>query len=412
MKIRCIPKTRELRKKRVAAYCRVSTNLDSQEESLQIQEESYKHMIENREDWEFAGIYSDEKSATNAVSRDGFQKMILDAKEGRLDLILVKSISRFSRNIVDCQYYVRELKGCQVEVLFERENLRTFEPSSDMMFSILGAIAQDESRAISDRVRWGYRMRFARGIYNMGNNRVLGYDTVNGRLVPNRDSWMIREAFELFSIGNTYRRIADTINQKGGHRISGDRPLSESNIRVILRNEIYAGDRRLQKTAPINFLTKKPDSSIPYQSYYFPNEHEPIIERELWERVQNMLDERKENARKGIFKRSGKHHVLYGILFCGKCGAPYVRKTYYTHHADKSRDTKYKAWSCKERQKGKKGNGCRNVIVKEEEILERIKNELEWNFGETELFDEGEFLRILERVEITDGKVWVKRINR
>lgn len=188
MKITKIPRKRDQHKKRVAAYCRVSTLLEKQEESFEAQVSYYSIYIETHSEWEFAGIYSDEKSGTKAENRQGFQKLIQDALDGKVDYILVKSISRFSRNIVDCQKYVNLLKANGVYVRFEKEGLDTANASSSMVFSFLSVIAQNEAKTISDNVKWGYRQRFQRGEYNLGNNRIFGYDTIGGKLVPNKDA--------------------------------------------------------------------------------------------------------------------------------------------------------------------------------------------------------------------------------
>ena len=172
MRITKIPRKRDLHKKRVAAYCRTSTDLDNQEDSYEMQMAYYTSFIEAHEEWEFAGIYADEKSGTKAENRPGFQKLIRDSLDGYVDYILVKSISRFSRNIVDAQSYVNLLHGNGVDVHFDKENLDTANPSCSMMFSFLSTIAQDESRSISENVKWAYRERFQRGEYNLGNNRT------------------------------------------------------------------------------------------------------------------------------------------------------------------------------------------------------------------------------------------------
>ena len=270
MKVRIIPRTRDLRKKRVAAYCRVSTIKQDQENSLETQRSYYTAYIRSHPDWEFAGIYHDEKSATGVKKRPGFQRMVQDAAEGRIDMILVKSISRFSRNIVDCQNYARYLRGNGVEVRFEKENLSTADPSADMMFALLGSVAQSESQANSERTRWGISRRMERGEYNIGNNRILGYDTVNGKLVPNQDAWIIRLIFDRFLAGDTYQQIAD-----------------------LLRNETYAGDRHLQKQPPVHYITKRPNPTAEYKSYYLKDNHKAIIDRETWEKVQGVLDGRR-----------------------------------------------------------------------------------------------------------------------
>ena len=203
MKITKIPRTRDQHKKRVAAYCRVSTKLEEQEESYELQRQYYEKYIRANAEWEFAGIYSDEKSGTKVKNRPGFQKLIKDALAGDVDYILVKSISRFSRNIVDCQKYVNLLHGNGVDIHFDKENIDTADPSCSMILSFLSAIAQDESRSISENVRWGYRERFKRGEYNLGNNHIRGYDTVDGKLVPNEEAASIKLIYQMYIEGKT-----------------------------------------------------------------------------------------------------------------------------------------------------------------------------------------------------------------
>mgnify|MGYP000757969269 FL=1 len=175
MKIRHIPSIHQRRKKRVAAYCRVSTDMKIQEESFETQVSYYQSYIERNDEWVLAGIYADGGvSATGAAKRPEFMRMIADAMEGKIDLILVKSISRFSRNVVDCQVYVQQLRSKGVEVRFEKERLSSLDASSEMIFSMMAAIAQDESRSISQNIRWGYEKRFAqRRAFKSGRSACL-----------------------------------------------------------------------------------------------------------------------------------------------------------------------------------------------------------------------------------------------
>ena len=196
---------------RVAAYARVSTNKEQQEESFETQKTAYQKLIEETEGWEFAGIYADKaRTGTKVKNRPGFQQMITDAEQGKLDIILVKNIARFSRNVGNCQEYVDRLKArfsrnvgnCQeyvdrlkannVTVIFEKENIRTDDPTSNFQLALLGAISQDESNSIGLNRRWAYQQRFANGDYNIGSNRILGYDGVDGKLVPNQGWCRIR----------------------------------------------------------------------------------------------------------------------------------------------------------------------------------------------------------------------------
>ena len=166
-------------------------------------------------DWEFAGVYSDEKSGLDAENRKGFQQLIKDSLEGSVDFILVKSISRFSRNSVDCQRYINLLHSNGVDVYFEKENINTADTSSTMMMSLMSVFAQNESHSISENVRWAIKERVKRGEHNLGNNRVLGYDCVDGKLVPNKDAPIIREIFEMYLAGAGLVTIREKLTRDG-----------------------------------------------------------------------------------------------------------------------------------------------------------------------------------------------------
>lgn len=367
MKITKIPRKRDQHKKRVAAYCRVSTLKDEQEESIETQKAYYANFIASHDDWEFAGIYRDEKSGTKAQNRPGFQKLIRDALDGAVDFILVKSISRFSRNIVDAQKYIKRLHGNGVDIWFEKEGLNTADPSCSMMLSFLSTIAQDESRSISENVKWAYRERFKRGEYNLGNNRVLGYDSVEGKLVPNEAADMVRGIFQMYLEGKGLTDIANTLDQMGVVGRNG-KPLTVPGVLYILGNEVYVGDKILQKRAPKNYLTKQPEKNVHFESNYLTGDHEGIISREEWNAVQLLLNARRKDINNGIRYHGGKTHFLYGKVFCEDCGSPMTRRTLTGYGGGK-----YKAWVCRDRHLGRKGNGCKMRTIHEDELLAEIR---------------------------------------
>ena len=378
---------------RTAVYARVSTDMDIQKSSLEEQMKSFRAKIDEHPGWVLVDVYADEGiSGTRVKHRKAFLRMIKDCEEGKVNYILAKSISRFARNTVECLYYVRYLQSLGVQLFFEKENIRTDDPTSSFVLSLMSAVAQDESHSISMNVKMGYRSRYKRGEYNLGNNRMLGYDCIRGKLVPNKDADIVRTVFSRFLEGQTYREIADGIQDMGATTMRGKSRLSPETIRYMLGNETYVGDKLLQKQAPRDYLTKKPDPNIPYQSVYLSNDHEAIIDRETWEKVQGILQQRKEAAKAGIFRRCKEHHILYGKVFCGECGAPFIRRTY------RSGDRHYKAWNCKERQKGSKGNGCKNVIMREDVLIQAILDEL----GGTAL-DEVQMGTIQKVLVFTDG---------
>ena len=363
MQITRIPAQRENKKTRIAVYCRVSTKMEEQEDSLEAQQEAYTNLISMRSDWELVGIYSDSLSGLSAEKRPEFMRMISDAMEGKIDRILCKSVSRFSRNVAECKKYTDLLRLKNVIVEFEKEHISTEDTTSAFLFSLMSAIAENESRSISENIRWGYSERFKRGKYNLGNNRILGYDTVNGKLVPNEDADTIRFIYTMFLQGNTVEEIIRKLNDMGVTTRFGN-PLSRNGIIYILRNEAYKGDKQLQKKAPKNFITKKPDPTIPFESKYLENDHEAIVSRSVWEAVQTKLDRNKEIA-EVVGHRGGLPHYLYGKVFCGACGAPMTRRTVTGPGGGK-----IKTWVCREKRKG---SGCKGRSVKAEELL-KYKN--------------------------------------
>lgn len=396
MIIRRIEPKKARETKRVAPYVRVSTNQNNQEESFETQYAAYQNLIEATPDWVLAEVYADKgKSGTSTKHRPGFQKMIADAEAGKIDIILVKSISRFARNVGDCQKYVDILRACNVTVIFEKENIRSDEPTSNFALALIGATAQDESHSISENRRWAYKQQFADGKFNLGNNRILGYDTVGGKLVPNEDAWIVREIFEQFVAGKSYAAIARSLAEKGAKTIRGG-DFSIVALRYMISNETYVGDKHLQKQPPKDYLTHRPNRQAEYQDYYLKDDHEGIVSRELWDQAQEIRKGHQERRKSGLVG-AGEHHILYGKLFCGECGAPFVRRTLL------AKDGQYaKVWNCRERQKGKKGNGCRCRFVREEEVLEEIRKQAGWEqFDETKMKDEIERVTVWkDRIEI------------
>lgn len=266
--------------------------------------------------------------------------------------------------------YAKWFRTLGITIIFEEQNIRTDDPTCDFVLSMMAAVAQDESHSISGNVQLAYEKRFARGEYNLGNNRILGYDSEDGKLVPNKDAWVVKEIFKRFLEGQTFREIADGIVAMGARSKTGKDHFSVETIRYMLSNETYVGDKLLQKKPPVDYITKKPDPNREYKPNYLTDDHEAIIDRKTWDAVQEILKQREADNKAGIYRRSKEHHPLYGKVFCGECGAPFVRRTYKGRHGH------YKAWNCKERQKGKKGNGCMNVIVKEDALVQAVSEKM------------------------------------
>jgi site-specific DNA recombinase len=359
MQVTRIQAQREDRKVRVAVYCRVSTEKNDQEDSLEIQKEAYTSLISLRSDWEFVGMYADSLSGLNAEKRPEFMRMIREAMNGNIDRILCKSVSRFSRNVVECKKYTDMLRLKNVTVEFEKEHLRTDDSSSAFMFSLMSAIAENESRSISENVKWGQKERVKRGEYNLGNNRILGYDSANGKLVPNKDAAIVRLIYTLFLQGKSIEEIRRMLAGIGVTTKKGTM-ISHNDILYILKNETYKGDKLLQKTHPKDLITKKPDPTIPFESNYLENDHEAIVSRDVWDAVQAKLEANKK-VEEVVGHRGGQPHFLYGKVFCGECGAPMTRRTVNGPGGEM-----IKTWICRDKRKG---SGCKCRNVKEEELL-------------------------------------------
>jgi DNA invertase Pin-like site-specific DNA recombinase len=351
------------RKKKVAAYARVSTNQESQEESFESQVRYFTEYIGSVDHWEFVRVYADDGiSGVAAAKRPEFLQMIADAENGKIDLILVKSISRFARNAKEAQTYMHRLKERNVEIRFEREGISSMDPQAELVFNFLVIMAQEESRSISQNIQWSYKKRAQQGIRHVGSNHVLGYDEIDGELVPNEQAWIVKAIFGWYATGKSLQKIADKLEAEGVKTLRGKERFGSNTILLMLRNEVYKGDRLLQKKPHYNYMLHKPEEGTEYERYYVENDHEPIVSREVWEKVQQMLDTPKE--RKDYqYKNS---HYLKGKVICGECGSEFVRVTRVNATG------KHKNWICMDRRAGKHGNGCKCGILAEEELLEKI----------------------------------------
>lgn len=393
MEVQLVPRQERILK--VAAYCRVSTTKAHQHESFETQRRYYTRLIESNPKWISAGIYADEGlSATTTAHRKGFISMMEGARSGQIDLILVKSVSRFSRNAVDCNKAIQELKSYQVEVRFEKENISTFDPTAEFLFNITAIVAQEVSHSISKSIRWRIQKDFAKGKHRLGNNMILGYDVVDKQLVPNKDAWIIKYIFDAYLSGKTYKAICEELAAFGATGLRGAQ-ISTSSISSVLRNPIYVGDLQLQKEAPRDYLTKKP-MKVDYKTYYISGDHEGIVSRDIWDKVQERLN-RPTQPTQSKRPKSKYPHFLDGKVFCGRCGELYKRVLY----SPKARD-KYFSWECRDKVKGNtRGNGCKNPGIREKRLLEELCGVLDINADGLE----AEADVRLERVVMMDGEV-------
>lgn len=244
-------------KVKVAAYCRVSTDQEEQLNSFENQKEYYTRYIKSKPMYEMVGIYADEGiSGTSVKKRKGFQKMIADCENGMIDLIIVKSISRFARNTQDCLKYSRKLKNLGIGIIFEKENINTLEASGELLFTILSSLAQDESRNISENCKWGIRSKFQEGKPHINTYKFMGYDkNEDGRLIINEEqAKIVKRIFKEFLEGYNPADIARRLNEEGVPGVSGEPKWMKPTIIGMLKQEKYMGDSLLQKWVTTDFL--------------------------------------------------------------------------------------------------------------------------------------------------------------
>lgn len=362
------------KKLRVAAYCRVSTELEEQESSYEAQVEYYTRKIQETENWKLAGIYADDgKSATNTKKRDDFKAMIKDAESGKIDMILTKSVSRFARNTVDSLLTIRKLKEKNVAAVFEKEGVNTLDGTGEILITILSSLAQEESRNISENTRWGVVRKFEKGKVIVNHNKFMGYTkNENGDLViVPKEAEIVRLVFRLYLEGYSTGKIAKYLEEQKIKTATGLEKWHDTVVLKMLRNEKYMGDALLQKTYTVDFMTKKKvmNKGIVPQ-YYVEDDHEAIIPKDLFYRVQEELARRASvnksavTRKKNMKSKYSSEYALTGILLCGECGQEYRRVTW-------ARNGKKKiVWRCSNRLT----NGtkyCKDSVTLEEGILNR-----------------------------------------
>ncbi len=346
-------------RRKVAGYARVSTDHDEQLTSYEAQLDYYTALIKSHDDWAFAGMYSDEGvTGTSTRKREGFQSMVADALAGKIDLIITKSVSRFARNTVDSLSTIRMLKEHGTEVYFEKENIWTFDSKGELLITIMSSLAQEESRSISENVTWGHRKRMADGKVSVAYSTFTGYDRgEDGNLVVNPEqAKTVRLIFGDYLAGLSCHAIAEKLTAMGIKTSRGNGKWNQLTVRYILSNEKYKGCALLQKTFTQDFLTKKQvqnHGEVP--QYYVENNHEAIIEPEIFDRVQDMM---KQRVYQGGYSGGT---VFSSKIVCGECGGWYGPKVW--HSTDKYRRV---VWQCNAKFRGKKH--CRTPHLTEDEI--------------------------------------------
>lgn len=323
----------EVKKKvRVAAYCRVSTEQEEQLGSFENQIEYYTNYINNKPDWVMAGIFSDEGiSGTGTKKRTGFQSLIKACREGKVDRVITKSISRFARNTADCLYYSRELKDLGIPIYFEKEGIDTMAASGELLFTILSSLAQEESRNISENTTWGIQSKFKRGVPMINTERFMGYDKdENGNLIINPEqAKTVKRIFRDFLEGWSLHEIASQLNRENVPGVTGKARWNAHTIEGMLQNEKYKGDLLMQKTYTPDFLTHKmAENNGKRDQYYVQGNHEAIIAPEDWEAVQYELKRRYGFMEKHGIKEisSSTGNAFFNRVYCGKCGTALIRR--------------------------------------------------------------------------------------
>ena len=330
---------------RVAAYCRVSALLEQQESSFEAQKSYYTEMISANPNWKMAGIYADDGiSGTDMRKRDEFNRLLQDCENGKIDLVLTKSISRFARNTADLLNAVRLLRTKEIAVYFEKEHINTLDDTGEMLVTILASQAQEESRNLSENTRWGIARRFENGTPMVNHNRFMGYTkNEDGELViVPEEAEVVRLIFRLYLEGMSISGICRHLENEGILTVTGRKKWNEGTVNKMLSNEKYMGDALLQKTYTADFLTKKRlKNNGEVRQYYIKNDHDAIIPQELYYAVQLEKKRRAERHKPTVTKRAkekkkgySSKYILSNLLACGECGQPYRRLT-WTRNGEK-----------------------------------------------------------------------------
>ena len=367
----------ELEKKknlRVAAYCRVSTNSEEQLNSYENQKAYYTEKIMTNPDWTMVDVFADEgKTGTSACKRKDFLRMIRQCRQGKIDMILAKSVSRFARNTVDTLNYTRELRSLGIPVIFEEQNINSIHPESEFLITIHGAFAQSESEDTSSRVRWGIQQSMRTGKANIQFKTLLGYKKgPDGEMVIEPEqAETVKLIYEMYLSGKTLRSIKESLEARGLRNAAGTTEWTTSNLRTILSDEKYCGDVLRQKTFIRDCISKQVVKNTGQRpKYLIQNHHDAIIPREQFDAVQFEMARRRaqtDRSRKSVPTGTGKYsgkYALSGLLFCGECGTAY-RRVVWTQHGEKRA-----VWRCISRlDYGKKY--CKDSPTLDEEPLQQ-----------------------------------------
>ena len=371
-------------KRKVAAYCRVSTDNEDQANSFESQQRYFRQYIERNPDWELYEVFADEGiSGTNTKKRKEFNRMIACAKNGDFDLIVTKEISRFARNTLDSIFYTRDLKKHGVGVIFLNDNINTLDGDAELRLAIMSSIAQEESRKTSERVKWGQKRQMEQGV--VFGRSMLGYDVKDGKMYINEDgAKVVRLIFHKFvNEGKGTHVIARELREEGIKPMRVKEWQNTVILRVI-RNEKYCGDLVQKKTYTPDFLSHEKKVNLGQEEFVIiKDHHEPIISRELFDKANRILDE-KSLSQEGKAKHSNRY-PFSGKIKCGCCGSSYVAR-----YKTRKNGSRYKAWRCLEAARhgsphvDKAGNqvGCSGLSIRNEDathIMYLVTSSLKYN---------------------------------
>lgn len=363
------------RQLRVAAYCRVSTAQEEQQNSYQVQIEYYTEYIRSNKEWQLAGIFADEGiSGTSTEKRTAFNRMIRMCKQKKIDLILCKSASRFARNTVGCLKFVRLLKGLGIGVIFEKENINTLTESSEFILALHSSFAQAESESISKNVSLGVQMAFREGKVRYQYKYWLGYRKgADGKpeIIP-EEAETVRRIFDLYLDGFAVRDIAQKLSDEGRKNAVGEIAWNHNTIRSILTNEKYTGDALLQKTYTVDCISHRQKKNNGEKAKFLVTDaHPAIIDRDTFNLVQQEMTRRTSKRKVSTVaiteqgKYSGKF-ALTELLICGECGTPYRRCSWNI------RGNKRKVWRCLSRLENGKKYCHQSPTLDEEKLYQAI----------------------------------------
>jgi len=356
----------------VSPYCRVSTDKDDQANSLESQINYFSNFIKNHPNWTLGEIYYDEGiSGTSINKRKNFIRLIEDALNGRVQFIITKEVPRFARNTVDTLSFTRKLKEHNIGVYFVLDNINTLDSDGELRLTIMAALAQEESRKTSERVKWGQRRRMEAGVV-FGHN-LLGYSVINGKLIIKpEEAKLVKIIFEKFLNGYGSHALAQILRAHGA-KSKHSKQWCNTTVLKMLRNEKYVGDLCQRKTYTTDYLThNRKYNRDTTDMIYLKNHHEPIIDRDTWERVQAELARRSPND--NIKSKHSNRYWCSGKLVCGECGRKFAKRAKKLKSGEN-----IKAWRCYDAAcNGRKKTlggievGCNSFAVNEAVLIKCI----------------------------------------